>query len=77
MAVMFLNQIPSKNGRVFLSICESRREGKKTKRVTVKALGYLDELEKEHDDPVAFFKNMAERMTAEKKEAQRNFLQTL
>ena len=69
---MFLNQIPSKNGRVFLSICESRREGKKTKRVTVKALGYLDELENEHDDPVAFFKNMAERMTAEKKEAQRN-----
>lgn len=69
---MFLNQIPSKNGRIFLSICESRREGKKTKRVTVKALGYLDELEKEHDDPVAYFKAEAKRMSAQKKEAQRN-----
>ena len=68
---MFLNQIPSKNGRIFLSICESRREGKKTKRITVKALGYLDELEKVHDDPVSYFKAEAKRMSAQKKEAQR------
>lgn len=69
---MFLNQIPSKNGRIFLSICESRREGKRTRRVTVKPLGYLDELEKEHKDPIAHFKAEAERMTAEKREARRN-----
>ena len=67
---MYLKQIPGKNGRVFLTLAESRREGKKTKTVTLEALGYLDELEKIHDDPVAFYREEAKRRTEEKKKAQ-------
>ena len=67
---MYLKQIPSKNGRVFLTMAESRREGKKTKAVTVEALGYLDQLEKIHEDPISFYKEEAKRRTAEKKKEQ-------
>jgi hypothetical protein len=67
---MYLKQIPNKkSGRVFLSIVEPYRhkESGNTRTKTVKALGYLDELEKEMDDPISYYKEVARVMTEEKK----------
>jgi hypothetical protein len=61
---MYLKQIPNKkSGRVFLSIVEPYRhkESGNTRTKTVKALGYLDELEKEMDDPITYYKEVARR----------------
>jgi len=62
----------SKTGRTYLSIVHSYRDKdtKKTRARTIESLGYLDELEKEYDDPIAFFeakvKQMNEQTTADK-----------
>ena len=59
-----------KDGRSYLSI-QKRYYNKETKRSTSKtiiSLGYLDELEKEHKDPVAHFRNVAKNMTEEENE---------
>jgi len=65
---MFLSQIKNKKtGRVFLQIVESYRKDGRSHQRKVKALGYLDELEKEYDDPIAHFKEVARRMTEEAK----------
>ena len=58
-----------KDGRTYLSIVKNYRD-KDTgtpKTATVKSLGYLDELEKEYDDPIAHFKEVARKMTEEEK----------
>ena len=63
---MFLKTIPNKRtGRIFLSIVEGYRDPNtgKTRHKTIKALGYLDELERELEDPIAHFKEMAKEMT--------------
>jgi len=67
---MYLKQIPQKNGRVKLAVYESYREGKRTRSRTVRPLGYLDELELEHDDPVAWGKSVAAEMTEAKRAAE-------
>jgi transposase len=54
-------------GRTYLSIAQKYRDpetGISTDR-TVKSLGYLDELEKIYDDPIAHFKELARKMTEE------------
>ncbi|NMA26128.1 MAG: IS1634 family transposase [Clostridiales bacterium] len=62
----------SKTGRTYLSIVHSYRDKdtKKTRARTIESLGYLDELEKEYDDPIAFFeakvKQMNKQTTADK-----------
>ncbi len=54
---MFVKKQKRKNGRVYLSVVEGYRdEAGKTKTRHVRSLGYLDELEKAYDDPVAHFK---------------------
>ena len=68
---MYLKQIPQKNGRVKLAVYESYREGKRTRQRTVRPLGYLDELEAVHDDPVAWGKAVAAEMTEAKRAAER------
>jgi len=63
---MFLKTIPNKRtGRTFLSIVEGYRDPNtgRTRHKTIKALGYLDELEQELDDPIAHFKEIAKEMT--------------
>lgn len=68
---MFLVQIPNKkSGRIFLQIAESYRENGKTRRRTITPLGYLDEFIDVFDDPITHFKEVAKRMTEEKKAAQ-------
>jgi transposase len=53
-----------KTGRTYLSIVHGYRDknSKKAKSVTVKTLGYLDELEKEHADPIAHFEQVVKEM---------------
>jgi len=56
-----------KTGRTYLSIVKSYRDKKTgmSKTATIKSLGYLDELEKEYDDPISHFKEVARKMTEE------------
>ena len=62
-----LKQSPRKNDRVYLSIEKSYRDKTtgKPKAKTVQSLGYLDILEKQYDDPIAHFKELARKMTEE------------
>jgi transposase len=52
------------NGRKYLSIVQGYRDPvtKKVRHKTVKSLGYLDDLEKEYEDPSAHFKAVVEEM---------------
>ncbi len=65
---MYLKKSYNKDtGRTYLSIAQKYRHPVKkvsTDR-TVKSLGYLDELEKKYDDPIAHFKKVARKMTEE------------
>ncbi|MBT9166247.1 MAG: hypothetical protein DDT25_00930 [Chloroflexi bacterium] len=62
-----LKQSPRENGRVYLSIEKGYRDQAtgKPKAKTIKSLGYLDVLQKEYADPIAHFKEVARKMTAE------------
>jgi len=56
-----------KSGRTYLVIAQKYRNPATniaTDR-TIKSLGYLDELEKEYDNPIAYFKEVARKMTEE------------
>ena len=67
---MFLKKDKRPNGRLYLSIVEGYREPGtgKSKQRKVKTLGYLDDLEREYNDPILHFTNIAKRMTEEAKE---------
>ena len=56
---MFLKQSKSHN-RIYLSFVQGYRdETGKIKHKTIKKIGYLDELEKQFDNPIEHFKNIA------------------
>lgn len=67
--IMFLEQKKIKpTGRVYLSIKQGYRDKDgKSKSKTIKALGYLDELSKKMDDPIAHFEAEAKRLELEAK----------
>jgi len=71
---MYLKKTFRKNsGRTYLVIAQKYRNPKtniSTDR-TVKSLGYLDELEKDYDDPIAHFRDIARKMTEEEKAKKR------
>lgn len=56
-----------KSGRTYLSIVKNYRDKDSgiSKTATIKSLGYLDELEKEYEDPIAHYREMARKMTEE------------
>jgi transposase len=64
---MNLNISERKNGRIYLYIEKGYRDKttQKSRSKMVKSLGYLDELKKEYDDPIAHFKGVARKMTEE------------
>ena len=69
---MYLKQIPNKkSGCVFLAIVQpyKHKESGNTRTKTIKSLGYLDELAKEFEDPIAHFTKLAKTMTQDHKEA--------
>ena len=52
-------------GKTYLSIVEGYRINGKVKHKTIKKLGYLEDLKKQYDDPIAHFKEIAEQMNKE------------
>jgi transposase len=65
---MFLKKTKNKKtGRTYLSIVHGYRDKatKKTKLKTIESLGYLDELEKDYEDPIAFFNEKVNQMNRE------------
>lgn len=72
---MFVRKIKQRNGRVYVSIVEGYRIDGKSRSKTVRSLGYLDELEKEYDDPIAHFE--AECKILNDQEKERNASQTI
>lgn len=68
---MYLQQSKNtKTGRTHLAIVHKYRD-KDTKKIrskTIKTLGYLDVLEKEYDDPIAYFTAMAKEMDEARKQ---------
>ena len=54
-----------KTGRIYLSIVNSYYDKvtKQSRTATVRSIGYLDELEKEYNDPIAFFTEEVRKMS--------------
>lgn len=67
---MFLKKTRNSKGRINLAIVDGYydKTTKKTKHKVVESLGYLDELEKQYSDPIAFFTQRAKQLTKEKNE---------
>ena len=65
---MYLRQIKRPQG-IYLAIQESYYDSskKQSRTRTIESIGYLDNLRKEYEDPIAFFSQKAATMTAEKK----------
>lgn len=66
-------QVGLSNGRRYLTIVQGYRDPvtKKVRHKTVQSLGYLEDLEKQYDDPIAHFRAVVEEMNrkvAEQKE---------
>jgi len=57
------------SGRTYLVIAQKYRKLKTNISTdkTIKSLGYLDDLEKEYDDPIAHFREVARKMTEDEK----------
>ena len=68
--MLYLNVSKRDGGRKYLSIQKSfwNKETKSRTSTTVKALGFLDVLEKEFDDPISHFKLLAKEMTIKETE---------
>lgn len=65
---MHLKKTPSPSGRIRLSIVDTYYDkAKKTSRQkTIESIGFLDELEKLYDDPIAYFQKRVEQLKIEK-----------
>ncbi len=61
---MYLQQSKNQAGRIYLSFVQGYRQDGKVKHRTVEKLGYLDELKKLHDDPIAYYKQVAKERSA-------------
>lgn len=61
---MYLQKSKNKSGRVYLSFVQGYRQDGKVKHKTIEKIGYLDELEKNYDDPITHFKQLAEEKNA-------------
>ena len=69
---MYLKQSRFKTGRIFLSIVHGYwdSKSKQSRTKTIQKIGYLDELQKEFDNPVSHFTSVAAEMDKERKAAQ-------
>mgnify|MGYP000478392889 FL=1 len=63
---MYLRQIKRPQG-IYLAIQESYYDSskKQSRTRTIESIGYLDNLRKEYEDPIAFFSQKAAAMTSE------------
>ncbi|MHB1455062.1 MAG: IS1634 family transposase, partial [Saccharofermentanales bacterium] len=62
---MYVKKNSCKNGRVLLTLTHGYRENGKIRQKNVETLGYLDELVKIYDDPIAHFREIARQRTQE------------
>ena len=59
---MFLKACPGYKGKIYLSFVQGYRdENGKVKQKTIEKIGYLDDLKKQYDDPIAHFKKIAKQ----------------
>jgi transposase len=67
---MFLKKTPTANGRIRLSIVDGYydKNTKKTKHKVIESLGFLDELEKQYNDPIDYFNKRVALLNKEKQE---------
>ena len=65
---MHLRKTKTSTGRIYLAIVDSfyDKQKKMSRSKTIESLGYLDVLEKEYDDPIAYFQKRVEHLKAEK-----------
>jgi transposase len=78
--LMFLRQAKNKkSGRIYLSIVHGYRDtiSKKSRTQTIETLGYLDELEKEYEDPITFFTAKAKKLDEERLAGDASFTFTI
>ena len=59
---LFLKQSNFKNGKIYLSIVDGYRVNGKVKQKVYQKLGYLDELKKQFDDPITYYKNYVDEL---------------
>jgi transposase len=66
---MYLKRTPQKSGRIYVSIVDNYydKEKKYSRQITLEKLGYLDELEKQYEDPIEFLTQKVNEMKKEKK----------
>ena len=62
---LFLKTTKYKNGKIYLSIVDGYRVNGKVKQKVYQKLGYLDDLKKQFDDPIAHYKNYVEELKKE------------
>ena len=62
---LFLKQTKCKNGRIYLSIVDGYRTNGKVKQKVYQKLGYLDDLEKNINDPVSHYKQEVEKLKSD------------
>lgn len=67
---MYLKKTRQKNDRIFLSIVDGYYDKEKghSRTITIEKVGYLDELEKQYEDPIAFFNEKVQVLKREKAE---------
>ena len=65
---IFLKKSKFKNGRIYLSIVNGYYDSvsKNSKQFTIQKLGFVDELEKQYEDPISYFTDKASQMNKEK-----------
>ena len=63
---MYLKKAKQKNGRLYLSIADGYYDPQKghTRTINIEKLGYLDELQKQYEDPIAHFKSIIDQRNA-------------
>jgi transposase len=62
--------LEKKTGRSLMMIVEGYKEDGKVKHRTIERIGYIDEFTHLYDDPIAHYRQVAKRMTREKKQRQ-------
>ena len=62
---LFLKQSKFKSGKIYLSIVDGYWKEGKVKQKVYQKLGYLEDLKKEFDDPIAHYKNYVDELKKE------------
>jgi len=69
---MYVKKTPNRNtGRTFMEYAKKYRDPitKKSRDTIIEAIGYIDEFEKDFDDPYEHFRMLAQQMTEEEKDS--------